>query len=142
VREQALPRGKEVILVCEDEPSVRALSASFLRSAGYEVLEAGSGAEALQLAATRADVSLLATDVVMPLMNGVQLARSLRERLPELRVLYLSGYTAEVLDYRTDSGAKDELLAKPFTRAELLAHVRSALDAPRREDAAAAKARG
>jgi signal transduction histidine kinase/ActR/RegA family two-component response regulator len=141
VREQALPQGHEVILICEDEPSVRALSASFLRSAGYEVLEAGSGAEALQLAAARTDVSLLATDVVMPQMNGVQLARSLRQRLPELRVLYLSGYTAEVLDYRTESGTKDELLTKPFTRAELLARVRNALDAARREDAAA-KARG
>jgi CheY-like chemotaxis protein len=129
-RPEAVPTGREVILLCEDEPSVRAISAEFLRSGGYEVLEAGSGAQALELAARRPDIALLVTDVVMPVMNGVQLGRALRERRPELEIVYLSGYTASVLDHRTDSGAREELLSKPFTRAELLARVRGALDAP------------
>ena len=90
-----------------------------------------AGSAALALAGAQDGIALLVTDVVMPEMNGVQLSRQLRERLPELRVLYLSGYTAAIIDSRTESGARDELLAKPFTRAELLRRVRSALDGPR-----------
>jgi signal transduction histidine kinase/CheY-like chemotaxis protein len=125
------PQGRERILICEDEPNVRELTATFLRSGGYDVLVASSGREALALASDRDSVALLVTDVVMPEMNGVQLSRQLRDRLPELRVLYLSGYTAAIIDSRTESGARDELLAKPFTRAELLRRVRSSLDGPR-----------
>jgi signal transduction histidine kinase len=132
-RDQPVPTGREAILLCEDEPSVRTLSAGFLRSGGYEVFEAGSGARAIELAAEQPDIALLVTDVVMPVMNGVQLARLLREQRPELRVVYLSGYTASVLDHRSDSSLKDMLLTKPFTRAELLVRVRRALDAPQEE---------
>ncbi|HWO13214.1 MAG TPA: ATP-binding protein, partial [Polyangiaceae bacterium] len=126
--ESATPRGLETILLCEDESGVRALTSQFLRSGGYDVLVAGSGQDALAAAAEKSDIALLVTDVVMPEMNGVQLARRLRERRPELKVLYLSGYTATIIDSRTDMGARDELLAKPFTRAELLRRVRRALD--------------
>jgi signal transduction histidine kinase/ActR/RegA family two-component response regulator len=126
--ETATPRGRETILLCEDEAHVRTLTASFLRSGDYDVVAASSGQEATELAAQRPEIALLVTDVVMPEMNGVQLARQLREGLPRLRVLYLSGYTATIIDSRTDSGARDELLAKPFTRAELLRRVRRALD--------------
>ncbi len=126
--EPAIPRGRETILVCEDEAGVRELTTHFLRSGGYRVLVAGSGQDALRLAAQQHQLDLLVTDVVMPEMNGVQLARRLREARPELEVLYLSGYTATVIDSRTSMGAKDELLAKPFTRAELLRRVRRALD--------------
>ena len=125
--EPAIPRGRETLLVCEDEAGVRELTTHFLRSGGYDVLVAGSGQEALAVAQQRA-LDLLVTDVVMPEMNGVQLARRLRERRPELKVLYLSGYTATVIDSRTNMGANDELLSKPFTRAELLRRVRRALD--------------
>ncbi|HEU4581009.1 MAG TPA: ATP-binding protein [Polyangiaceae bacterium] len=126
--EPAIPRGRETILVCEDEAGVRELTTHFLRSGGYNVLVAGSGRDALAAAAQRGEIDLLVTDVVMPEMNGVQLARRLRDERPELKVLYLSGYTATVIDSRTDMGAKDELLAKPFTRAELLRRVRRAID--------------
>ncbi|HKO93501.1 MAG TPA: ATP-binding protein, partial [Polyangiaceae bacterium] len=126
--EQAAPRGRETLLICEDEVRVRALTASFLRGGDYEVLVASSGKEALEIFEQRRDVALLVTDVVMPEMNGVQLARQLRERMPQLRVLYLSGYTATIIDSRTDLGAQDEVLAKPFTRSELLSRVRRALD--------------
>jgi two-component system, cell cycle sensor histidine kinase and response regulator CckA len=130
----ATPRGRETILLCEDEAHVRALTASFLRSGEYDVLTASCGNQAIELAAQRPEIALLVTDVVMPEMNGVQLARQLRERLPRLKVLYLSGYTATIIDSRTDSGARDELLAKPFTRAELLRRVRRALDGTRPRD--------
>lgn len=128
--EPAVPRGRELILLCEDEVSVRALTATFLSSGGYDVLAASSGRDALALAKSRPDTALLVTDVVMPEMNGVELARQLRERLPSLKVLYMSGYTASIIDSRTDSGARDAVLAKPFTKAELLRQVRRALDAP------------
>jgi DNA-binding response OmpR family regulator len=72
----------------------------------------------------------------------VQLARRLRERLPGLKVLYVSGYTAAIIDSRTDSGANDQLLAKPFTRAELLRRVRHALDSPSDASSGTAQTRG
>ena len=84
----------------------------------------------MEIAESRPDIALLVTDVVMPEMNGVQLARRLRERLPGVKVLYLSGYTATVIDSRTDIGAEDELLTKPFIRAELLSRIRRVLDRP------------
>jgi CheY-like chemotaxis protein len=135
--EPATPRGRETLLICEDDARVRALTASFLRGGDYEVLVAGSGKEALQLFEQRRDIAMLVTDVVMPEMNGVQLARQLRERMPELKVLYLSGYTATIIDSRTDIGAQDEVLGKPFTRSELLGRVRHALDGPSANDGAA-----
>jgi CheY-like chemotaxis protein len=127
---RAVPRGHETILLCEDEEGVRAVTASFLESSDYDVLIAASGREALGLAAARPDIALLLTDVGMPEMNGVELATRLRERLPSVKVLYMSGYTASVLDSRTGTGGEDELLTKPFTRAELLNHVRRTLDRP------------
>jgi signal transduction histidine kinase len=128
---RAVPRGHETILLCEDEEGVRAVTASFLERSDYDVLIAASGREALGLAAARPDIALLLTDVGMPEMNGVELATRLRERYPGVKVLYMSGYTASVLDSRTGSGVDDELLTKPFTRAELLSHVRRTLDRPR-----------
>jgi len=124
--------GRETLLICEDDPGVRSLTATFLSSAGYGVLVADSGREALKLAAAERGLALLVTDVVMPEMNGVELARQLREFRPGTKVLYLSGYTASVIDSRTDLGANDELLAKPFTRAQLLQRVRRILDRPDR----------
>jgi signal transduction histidine kinase/ActR/RegA family two-component response regulator len=127
---QTVPRGHETILLCEDEEGVRAVTASFLESSDYDVLIASSGREALELAETRRDIALLLTDVGMPEMNGVELATRLCERRPDVKVLYMSGYTASVLDSRPISGAEDQLLTKPFTRTELLSHIRRVLDRP------------
>jgi len=135
--EPAAPRGRETLLLCEDDVRVRALTASFLRGGDYEVMVASSGQEALEIFEQHRDIALLVTDVVMPEMNGVQLARQLRQRMPELKVLYLSGYTATIIDSRTDLGAQDEVLAKPFTRSELLSRVRRALDGPNANGGAA-----
>ena len=94
-----LARGEQqVILVCEDEASIRALLCDVLRGHGYDVHATGSPIEALALGeALGARLSLLFTDVIMPEMNGPQLAAALLAKLPGLQVLYMSGYTAGLL---------------------------------------------
>jgi CheY-like chemotaxis protein len=120
--------GSETLLVCEDDPGVRALACSVLKRHGYRVLEARSGAEALARAAVTPHVDLLLTDVVMPHMTGVQLARQLASRSPNLKVLYMSGYSEHGI---THSGVLDDgvdLIEKPFGPKALLARVRQRLD--------------
>jgi PAS domain S-box-containing protein len=120
--------GSGRILLVEDEAVVRGLVAEMLEARGYEVLEAPCPLEALELAESeRCD--LLLTDVVMPKMNGRELARRIRGRTPSLHVVYTSGYAPEaVLDGgRLDAG--EFFLQKPFTAGDLGAIVREALDA-------------
>jgi len=120
--------GGERVLVVEDEPPLRAVLERILRSAGYHVAGAGSGEEALRLvAASREGFDLLVTDMVMPGMTGRELADRLRARQPGQSVLFMSGYSPELLERRA-GGDVGPLLLKPFTPEELLAHVRSALD--------------
>ncbi len=109
----------EVILVVEDEERVREISVATLRELGYTVLSAIDGDQALQALARRNDVRLLFTDVVMPGMNGRQLADEARARQPSLKVIFTTGYTrnAIVHDGRLDGGVA--LLQKPFTAAAL-----------------------
>jgi PAS domain S-box-containing protein len=127
--EPAAPAGRETVLLAEDEGSVRRLACAFLKAGGYQVLEAGHAAEALELMERRAGrIDLLVTDVVMPQMTGPQLAKHFRVRRPEGKVLFVSGY----LDPRAVAGAElaegQPFLRKPFTRRELLAKVRHVLD--------------
>ena len=124
------PRGSELILLVEDEPHVRAVASRALREGGYDVLEAGHGEEALQLAAALPErIAVLVTDVVMPRLGGKSLATQLTEARPGLRVLYLSGYTEDpgVVQGTTPPGSA--FLQKPFTGAALLRKVREVLDA-------------
>jgi DNA-binding response OmpR family regulator len=113
-------------MLVEDEEAVRALVERLLRKAGYEVLVAADGARALELE-SRADgrIDLLLTDVVMPGMSGIELAREIRARRPGTRVLLISGYTEESVG--TSGPGAFDLLAKPFTENELLTRVRSIL---------------
>jgi CheY-like chemotaxis protein len=112
------------VLVVEDDGPLRAILARALSGAGYRVLAAASGQEALELAAAHLDpVDLLLTDVVMPGMNGRQLAERLAASHPSLPVLYLSGYTDEILGPQGVLAPGLDLLHKPFTTAELLAAV-------------------
>lgn len=121
--------GTETILVAEDDPAVRELTERILRSAGYNVLSAGSGAHALRLLERPgAAVDLLITDVVMPDMNGRQLARAIADSHPRARVLYVSGYTANVIAHHGVLDEGIEFLEKPFTRRGLLSRVRQILD--------------
>jgi PAS domain S-box-containing protein len=121
--------GSETILLVEDEEGVRSLMARTLEKQGFDVLTAANGAEALRLAErhTRAP-DLLVTDVVMPGMTGRELADTLRERHPTLKVLFVSGYTDDALLKRGVMEAREALLAKPFLPRELAARVRQILD--------------
>jgi two-component system cell cycle sensor histidine kinase/response regulator CckA len=120
--------GDETVLVCEDDPTVRELASRILQHAGYTVLSADHGAAAQDLARQHAGpLHLLLTDVIMPAMNGRQLAETLSEQRPEMRTLYISGYTSDVI---ANHGVLDEgidFLEKPFNRKTLLERVRDVL---------------
>ncbi len=120
--------GDETILLVEDEPTVLKLTQSMLSRLGYDVLCAGSPAEALEIAREHdGAIDLLVADVVMPEMNGRELAERLSEIRPGLRRLYTSGYPA---DFIANRGVIDEavnFVQKPFSEAELAAKVRGAL---------------
>jgi CheY-like chemotaxis protein len=120
--------GSETILVVEDEASLRAITREILEGHGYRVMEAAGGNEAIEISDRRPDpIHLLVTDVVMPGMNGRQLAESLVAARPGLRVLYMSGYTDDVIAHRGVLDKGTLLLAKPFTVQALIRHVREAL---------------
>jgi PAS domain S-box-containing protein len=123
------PDGKETILLVEDEAEVRTLAGRVLRQAGYAVVEAAGAAEALAVAGSGgARIDLLLTDVVMPGMKGMELARSLRKRRP-LRVLYMSGYTDSDAIRQAVLEPGTAFLQKPFTPDALVRKVGEALDA-------------
>lgn len=122
-------RGRETILVVEDEEQLRRLASRVLRSFGYTVLEAENGREALSLAQTSSKrPDLLLTDVVMPVMGGKDLAEKLVGMFPQLRVLFMSGYTADAIANRGVLELGTHLLDKPFTPDSLAQVVRRVLD--------------
>lgn len=122
-----IPRGSEHVLLVDDDDELRERTAEALRELGYRVTEATDGEEALALHEGMAPeegihpVDLVLTDVVMPRMSGVDLAQHLRERRPDLPILYMSSYLAT----GDDDGTATEHLAKPFTLAELSQRVRA-----------------
>ncbi len=121
--------GSETCLLVEDQDMVRDLALRALRGKGYTVLEAGSGIRALEAAEKYADeIDLLITDVVMPGMNGKQLFERIRKLKPDLKVLYMSGYTENAIAHHgvLDSGIN--FLQKPFRPQELARRVRKILD--------------
>ena len=124
-------RGSERILVVEDEPSVRELVALVLSGSGYRVLAAGSAREAEEvLEGSENSPDLLLTDVVLPGgVNGPELAETLGERLPHLRVLFMSGYPRNALASDGRLGPGTGFLEKPFTLETLRSAVREVLDA-------------
>ena len=122
-------RGTETVLVVEDDPLVRQSTVRMLAAAGYRVVAASNGGEALVRAKQEnGSLHLLLTDVIMPGLNGHELANELCRLRPGLRVLYVSGYTGEVLTRADVVDGAVEFLAKPFTRTSLLARVRAVLD--------------
>jgi signal transduction histidine kinase len=121
--------GSETVLLAEDEPSVRSLAAGVLAEAGYKVLEAADGAEALRLAGEyRGTIHVLVTDVVMPVLGGRELADRLTAGRPGLRVIYMSGYTDDAIVHHGVLDAGIILLEKPFTPEGLKHKVREVLD--------------
>jgi two-component system, cell cycle sensor histidine kinase and response regulator CckA len=122
--------GTRTILLVEDEPSLRKLARTILREAGYTVLEASDAIQAMEIAKeTSSAIDLLLTDVVMPGMSGRALADELSPLRPEMRVLYMSGYTdGAIADHGVlESGIS--VLHKPFTRDELMRRVEEVLAA-------------
>lgn len=128
---EPLAAGSETILVAEDEPQVRRLVERSLQRAGYEVFSAPDGQQALEIARSLGrEVHLLVTDVVMPGMRGPELAEQFLAIRPASRVLFISGYTEDVVARRGLAAAGPGFLPKPFTPAELTERVRQLLDAP------------
>ena len=120
--------GSETILLVEDEEMVRKLICRVLSESGYNVLEADSGEEALRVCQTNADIHLVVTDVVMPGMDGRELAQQLRAMRPEIKIIYVSGY-ADVL---SGPGELEPFLQKPFAPDAILDKVHDVLAAPGR----------
>jgi signal transduction histidine kinase/ActR/RegA family two-component response regulator len=127
-REAALPRGTETILLAEDDDELRTLTARVLTAQGYRVLEASDGVDALRVAEEHSGaLDLLTTDMVMPAMGGHDLANELTARRPGLKVLFVSGYSDEMVG-RGALGPGDAFLQKPVDPKTLARKVREVLD--------------
>ena len=121
--------GTETILICEDDKNVRDLTAHILTEAGYHVLKAAGGPAAIkQAAAYQGSIDLLISDVIMPTMNGKQLSDVLVATRPALRTLFMSGYTSNVIAHHGVLDEGVEFIEKPFSRRNILKHVRAILD--------------
>jgi len=132
---------QETILLVDDEPQVVTLIREMLLREGYNVLGAGDGEEALQIAGDRETrIDMLLTDIVMPQLNGRDLADRLKSMRPGLKVLYMSGFMKEaILKYYGISITGIPFLQKPFTRETLSRKVREVLDTPASEAARPAR---
>jgi CheY-like chemotaxis protein len=125
------PRGSETVLLVEDEPHVRELHVTALKTFGYRVLEAPDGQEALRLALNLHEpIHILVTDVIMPRLGGHDLARRVREVRPEMRVLFASGYAHDAIAHDGVLEPGIHLLSKPFSPQALALRVRDLLQAP------------
>jgi PAS domain S-box-containing protein len=128
-RVEELPTGGETVLVVEDNTSVRIILTLLLKELGYRVLAAKNGPTALDSVDEHDDIDLLLTDVIMPGgMNGAALAREAKKRRPNLKVLYTSGYTQNVIAHGGVLDEGIELISKPYSKAELASKVRRALE--------------
>jgi PAS domain S-box-containing protein len=122
--------GTETILLVEDEANLRYLARQYLEKQGYKVIEAADGAVAMQIAvAHEKTIHLLLTDVIMPGMNGRELAQRIAEIRPNVKILYMSGYTENVIGHNGMLDAGIRLLQKPFNLRDLKSIVREVLDA-------------
>lgn len=127
------PKGNyETVLVVEDEPALLALSKLMLEQMGYRVLTAGTPEEAMTLAREHAaDLQLLITDVVMPEMNGKELSKRLKALFPHIKILFMSGYTANVITKRGGLDESVNFIQKPFSMQNLAAKVSEVLNESR-----------
>jgi two-component system cell cycle sensor histidine kinase/response regulator CckA len=120
--------GRGTILLVEDEEGLRGLNARGLASRGYTVLEAGNGVEAIEVLDERGeDVDLVVSDVVMPEMDGPTLFKVLRERNPDIKVIFVSGYAEDAFEKSLSEGEKFNFLPKPFTLKQLVAAVKETM---------------
>jgi CheY-like chemotaxis protein len=125
----AVPRGRETILVAEDEPAILKMIKRVFERQGYTVLTASGPGEALRIAKEHSgEVHLLLSDVVMPDMNGRDLATCLMGLYPHLKLLFMSGFTADIIAEKGVLDAGVNFIQKPFSKEELAAKVRAVLD--------------
>jgi signal transduction histidine kinase len=126
----ATPRGRETLLLVEDEESVRELICEWLAGHGYRVLVAGNGAEALQVAEAHAEpIDALIADVIMPQMGGPALAERILPQRPQMKVIFVSGYADEAIGDPRVLAAGAAFLQKPFSLDTLVRRLREVLDA-------------
>lgn len=120
----------ETILIVDDEPEVRAVARDMLKAEGYTTLDTGDPTLALRIARTEPQpIHLLLTDVVMPVMNGRELAEQMRTISPETKILYMSAYSTETVeDYGIQITPGEPFVIKPFTMEHLVSAVRAVLD--------------
>jgi two-component system cell cycle sensor histidine kinase/response regulator CckA len=132
IKRPTVPRrttGTETILVVDDEDALREITRRALAAAGYKVLTAADGDEAIETSAKHVgDIQLLLTDVVMPRMNGRVLAEELSRTRPAVKVVYMSGYADDAIVHNGVLDAGTNFLGKPFTSADLTGKVREVLD--------------
>ncbi len=122
-------RGAETVLVVDDEPSIRKIVIDTLEPLGYRVMEASCAAEALQRSSMADDrIDLLLTDVIMPDINGPELADRIKEKRPAIKVLFMSGYTAETIEHHGVADMKKRFMQKPLTPKKLMEKIREVLD--------------
>ncbi|HME34797.1 MAG TPA: PAS domain S-box protein [Candidatus Sulfotelmatobacter sp.] len=134
-RPKSVQRGTETILLVEDDPQLRQLSSSVLAHCGYKVLTANGPEEGLAVCReNHRDIRLLVTDVVMPRMNGRQLAEQILQVSPNIKVLYISGYTSNAIVHYGVLDPGLWFLPKPFTLSALVAKVREVLDSKNPQD--------
>jgi len=130
--EGIVPNGTETILIVEDEDSLREVTCAFLKNKGYSVFVAAEAESAISIAASNDHrIDLLLTDVILPSSSGVQLAQRLLGDNPQMRVLYVSGYTADAIVHHGGHDPNFAFLSKPFSLPTLARKIRSILDAER-----------
>ncbi|GAB4108583.1 MAG: hypothetical protein Kow001_06440 [Acidobacteriota bacterium] len=126
---EAFESGTETVLIAEDEKEILELVARILSNVGYNVLTAANGEEALRVAAAYpGPIHLLLTDAVMPIVNGRELVERLRPERPNMKVVFMSGYTGTGILHRAVAGQDISFIAKPFTPADLLRKIQKALE--------------
>ncbi|MBW2465865.1 MAG: response regulator, partial [Deltaproteobacteria bacterium] len=128
---EKIPHGSETILIVEDETTVRQLISETLKNLGYNLLEAGSGDEALGLINNCAqDIHLILTDMILPGMKGPELIKTIKPKLPDAKVIYMSGYTEDIIKSENYSKEGVIYLQKPLMPSILARKLREVLDDP------------
>jgi len=126
------------ILLVEDEEGVRAVLCELLGGLGYTVLTAGNGAEAVGIASSHTGgIDLVVTDMVMPEMSGQELGRTLAQKWPDLRILYMSAFASNIYSPSALANALADFISKPFDLEVFIAKVQALMDAPPRGRAGA-----
>ncbi|HMD14696.1 MAG TPA: response regulator, partial [Bacteroidota bacterium] len=126
---EKLMHGTETIVVVEDDEAVRSLAKTALETFGYTVIAVTNGKDAVDyLLQNEGKVHLVLTDVIMPGMNGVEISEAINKLAPDVPLVFMSGYSADIIHKRSLLKENSEIIAKPFTPTVLLKKVREVLD--------------